>query len=50
MRLVDQGADRFSGGHPHDVAVRVQVEYDDRQPVVAAHRNRGRIHHAETLG
>ena len=39
----------FAGDGALDVARRPQVEDDDRQPVVHAQRNRGRVHHLQAL-
>src|SRR5579872_2652922 len=47
---VYQRADRLAGGHAHDVAVCIEVKHDNRQTVVAAHRDGSRVHHAQTFG
>ncbi len=49
LLVCDQRADRLAADHALDVAARVQVEDDDGQLVVAAQRDRGRVHDLEVL-
>src|SRR5436190_16137582 len=50
VRLMNHSADGFTHRHTHYIAYRVQIENDDGELVIAAHGNRRRIHHAESLG
>src|SRR5665213_3537821 len=50
LSLTDDGADFFSRRHSHYIAMSVEIENDDRQFVVAAHRNRGGVHHTQRFG
>src|SRR3954453_896843 len=49
LRLMNHSADGFSHRHTHYIAYRIQIENDDGELIVAAHGNRGRVHHAERL-
>src|SRR5450759_3284004 len=47
VRLVNHSADGFTHRHTHYIAYRVQIENDNRELVVAAHGDRGGVHHPE---
>src|SRR5580704_7241274 len=45
IRLVNQSSDGLAHRHTHYIASRVQIENDNRQPVIAAHGDRGCVHY-----
>src|ERR1017187_1219430 len=47
---MNHGADGFAHGYSHYIAGGVQIENDNRQLVVPAHGDGGRVHHAQALG
>src|SRR3954453_14786243 len=47
VRLMNYSTDGFTHRHTHYIACRVQIENDNREPVVAAHSDRGCIHYSE---
>src|SRR5208283_6238668 len=47
---MNHGADGFAHGYSHYIAGCIQIENDNRQLVVPAHGDSGRVHHAQALG
>src|SRR5262245_17924159 len=49
LSLINQGPDLFSFDDAPDVAFGVHVKHDYRHLIIFAERNRGAIHHPESL-
>src|ERR1035437_4860338 len=47
LRLMNHSTYYLTHRHTHYIAWRIQIENDDREFVVAAHGNRGSVHHPE---
>src|SRR5271169_5396860 len=47
LRLMNYSTDGFTHRHTHYIALRVQIENDNRELIVAAHGDRSSIHHPQ---
>src|ERR1035438_10372472 len=47
LRLMNHSTDGFTHRHTHYIACCIQIENNNRQLIVAAHGDRGSVHHAE---